>query len=160
MSAKQYRLQECGELPEFQELKRSKTAKVYEVEGYGFIQPGEKPVRKHEEDDLTEEVAKYCEVLLLQKKITAFSHVPQETFTKSWGIKAKNKRMGVKPGVPDMLIVYPHNVLFLELKKEKGGVVSESQKHWIEALSATGVVTAVVAKGWLEAKQAIDSLLE
>jgi len=119
-----------------------------------------KKVRNHEEDDLTKQVAEYCELLMAQGKVTAFSHIPASTFTKSWAVKNKNAAMGVRAGVPDMLIVFPTKVLFLELKRLKGGVVSEAQKCWIDALSATGKVTAVVAAGWDQAKQAIDSLLE
>lgn len=119
-----------------------------------------KPARKHEEDDLTIQVAEYCELLLLQKKITAFSHIPQETFTKSWGVKRKNTAMGVRSGVPDMLIVYPTKVLFLELKKEKGGVVSPAQDQWLQALRGTGKVFAAVARGWTEAERVINGLLE
>lgn len=126
--------------------------------------------RNHEEDDITIQVTEYLEVLLLQKKITAFSHIPQETFTKSWVTKNKNKAMGVRAGVPDMLIVFPHCILFLELKRLKGGVVSEAQKAWIEAINkvAAGTayaqgrsqVSAVVACGFDEAKTAIDNLLD
>lgn len=125
----------------------------------------QKKFRNHEEDDITVQVAEYCEVLLLQKKITAFSHIPQETFTKSWVTKNKNKAMGVRPGVPDMLIVFPDKVLFLELKRLKGGVVSEAQKVWHNALNAVadangGVVFSGVAYGFDGAKTAIDNLLE
>ena len=120
--------------------------------------------RNHEEDDITIQVAEYCELLLLQKKITAFSHIPQETFTKSWVTKNKNKAMGVRSGVPDMLIVFPDAVLFLELKRLKGGVVSEAQKAWLTALNGVadangGVVFSGVARGFDEAKTAIDNLL-
>lgn len=130
--------------------------------------PEVKKLRNHEEDDITVQVAEYCEVLLLQKKITAFSHIPQETFTKSWVTKNKNKAMGVRPGVPDMLIVFPDKVLFLELKRLNGGVVSEAQRVWIEALnkvrlegeSGKGSVFATIAHGFDEAKSAIDYFLE
>ena len=121
--------------------------------------PFAKKIRNHEEDDLTIQVTNYLEELLLKRKIKVFSHVPQETFTKSWVTKNKNKAMGVRSGVPDMLIVFPHSVLFLELKRLKGGVVSQAQATWLEALSATGKVTAKVACGWDQAKEAIDAEL-
>lgn len=143
MSAKAYREMIGMELPQFQ------------VDFTGVRVP-----RKHEEDDLTIMVADYCQLLITQGKVVEFSHIPQETFTKSWGTKRKNKAMGVRSGVPDMLIVYPKAILFLELKKEKGGVLSPFQVRWLDALSATGKVTAVCAAGWVEAKAAIDKLLD
>lgn len=124
-----------------------------------------KKVRNHEEDDVTKQVTEYLEVLKLQGKVVLFSHVPQETFTKSWVTKKKNKEMGVRAGVPDMLIVYPDRVLFLELKRLKGGVLSDAQKAWIEALNAVQIpsmaaghqyVVAKVACGFDEAKEIID----
>lgn len=105
---------------------------------------------------LTYQVADYLALLVQMKRVVCYAHIPQETYTKSWGIKMKNKKMGVHAGVPDMLIVYPHIVLFLELKREKGGTVSAEQKSWIVALQEAGV-EARIAKGWDEAKQIIDS---
>lgn len=71
-----------------------------------------------------------------------FSHVPSETFTKSWRQKTKNKQMGVRKGVPDYLIIIPADrsktekaeVVFLEVKREKGGRLSTEQKEWIAGL--------------------------
>lgn len=47
------------------------------------------------------------------------------------------KRSGVMAGIPDLMIPVAcgkWHGLFLEMKKEKGGIVSESQKYWIEIL--------------------------
>lgn len=85
------------------------------------------------EDDVTKQVAQYLDLLMVQNKVLEYSHVPQETFTRSWGIKMKNKAMGVRAGVPDMIILFPKGVLFLELKREKRGKVSEAQERWIQA---------------------------
>lgn len=125
-----------------------------------------KPARKNEEDVLTKQVTNYLEGLRMSGKVKCYSHIPSSTYTESWSQKNKNKAMGVRPGVPDMLIVTPDRVLFLELKKEKGGVVSIYQKEWIEAINyiakgtayAQGIsqVVAKVAHGWDEAKQEID----
>lgn len=120
-----------------------------------------KKPRNDEEDQITIQVAEYCELLMVQKKIRCYSHIPQETFTKSWATKNKNKAMGVRAGVPDMLIVYPNKVLFLELKRLKGGKVSEAQQAWIEALTCvSGNVYAAIAAGFDAAKREIDDLLE
>lgn len=128
-----------------------------------FAAVGGKKPRAHEEDDLTKEVAKYLHTLLEEGKIAEFAHIPQETYTKSWMIKRKNKAMGVRPGVPDMIVVYPGTVLFLELKRAKGGVLSPTQAKWLDALSGAGKdggrIVAKLARGWDEAKAAIDELL-
>ena len=126
------------------------------------LRAASKPVpkkRKHEEDDLTIAVTNYCEGLKLAGKVIIFSHIPASTYTKYWTVKKKNTAMGVRPGVPDMLIVFPNQVLFLELKREKGGVVSAYQQQWLDALSATGKVVAKVAHGWAEAHKIIDSIV-
>lgn len=122
------------------------------------ITPSKKPM-KHEEDDLTIAVANYLEALKIAGKVQLYSHIPASTYTRSWSAKSKNKEMGVRAGVPDVLVVYPHEVLFLELKREDGGKVSEFQKEWIFALNSTGKVHAKVASGWVQAKNVIDSFL-
>jgi len=114
--------------------------------------------RSNEEDELTKAIANYLEGLIKKKKVVCFSHIPNSTYTKYWGVKTKNKAMGVRPGVPDMLIVFPSDILFLELKREKGGVVRDTQKRWIEALVGTGKVHACVAEGEEEAKKVIDEI--
>jgi hypothetical protein len=120
----------------------------------------DKPKRAHEEHDITKAVVSYLEILKQAGKVVVYTHVPQETFTKNWGIKMKNKAMGVRAGVPDMIIVFKYGILFLELKRLKGSVTSEAQKEWIEALNATsgpgGLVLATVVKGFVEAKSIID----
>lgn len=112
------------------------------------------------EDQVQYQVIEYLELLQNQGKVILFSHVPSSTFTKSWSVKARNKRLGVRPGVPDLIIVLPYKVLFLELKREKGGVLSEHQKNWISSLEqVSGNVFVSVAKGFDEAKTAIDKLV-
>lgn len=124
-----------------------------------------KKERKHEEDDLTMQVTDYLETLKLQKKVLVFSHIPQETFTKSWVTKKKNKAMGVRSGVPDMVIVFTRYVLFLELKKEKGGILSDAQLDWnvalhhIEDSREDSPVRYALSRGWAEAKKAIDQFI-
>ncbi len=100
----------------------------------------------------------YLDILVIQKKVLIYSHIPSETYTKSWSVKLKNKRMGVSSGVPDYLIVFPHKIIFIELKREKGGVLSQSQKVWIDALNKAST-EAYVCKGFTEAKEVIDQCL-
>lgn len=103
-------------------------------------------------------LVEYLNILVSQKKVVCFSHIPQETFTKSWKTKRKNKQEGVHSGVPDYIIVIPSNIFFIEMKRVKGSVTSQAQKDWIEALNTAGV-PAFVAKGFDQAKSIIDTEL-
>ena len=71
------------------------------------------------------------------------------------------KAQGVKSGVPDMCLPVARNGyhgLYIELKRQKGGTVSETQKSWITALAGQGY-KAVVCKGAEEAIGTIKNYL-
>lgn len=97
----------------------------------------------------------YLELLKMQGKVVVFSHTANETYTKSWKQKRKNKEMGVRSGVPDYIIVTPKKVLFIEMKRTKGGVISDTQKKWVSALEATKTACKV-CYGFDEAKLFLD----
>lgn len=103
------------------------------------------------EDDECYALVDYLERLKGQGKVLLFSHIPQETYTKSWGVKMKNKRLGVRSGVPDYIIVTPKKTVWIEMKRMKGGKVSLAQKEWVEALE-----NAHVCCGFDEARKIID----
>ena len=103
-------------------------------------------------------LATYLELLKTQGKILGYTHIPQETFTKNWGTKMKNKRMGVKPGIPDYLIITHTKILFLEMKRKTGGSVKPDQKIWLELLKDKETLTAV-GKGFDQAKLIIDKIV-
>ena len=89
-----------------------------------------------------------------------FAKIPNETFTRSWNQKRKNKIEGVSAGVPDYLICLPNKgLIFLELKRTKGGLVSEAQKEWINLLNTIDNVEAVVCKGAEESINLIKQFL-
>lgn len=74
---------------------------------------------------------------------------------------ARLKAEGVRAGVPDMFLAVPRQNapgLFLELKKQKGGRVSENQKTMHEALSQAGYPVCI-CRGWGEAKRAIEDYI-
>lgn len=110
------------------------------------------------EDNESYALASYLELLQGSGKIEVYSHVPHETYTTSWAVKMKNKRKGVKKGVPDYIIVTKSTVLFIELKIVKGGTVSVEQKNWIETLNGKSCV-AQIANGLFEAKNIIEKYL-
>ena len=77
------------------------------------------------------------------------------------GTARKLKAEGVKAGVPDIFL--PHAAgdwlgLFLELKRLKGGKMSETQQNWTRKLREAGY-RVETCKGWVEASEAILAYL-
>jgi len=69
----------------------------------------------------------------------------------------KFKRCGVQPGIPDLCIPIPsgsYHGLYIELKRIKGGRISDSQIYWLTFLREKGYY-AEVANGCQEAKEII-----
>lgn len=76
-------------------------------------------------------------------------------------VAAKLKAEGVRAGVPDLFLAARRSGfggLFIEMKKPKGGRVSDNQKTMITLLEEQGY-KAIVCKGWIEAKQHIENYL-
>ncbi len=72
------------------------------------------------------------------------------------------KSEGVKSGVPDIFLPYPvgmYHGLYIEMKRTRGGMKSESQKRWLEYLNKVGYL-AVVCKGYEQAREIILRYLE
>lgn len=72
------------------------------------------------------------------------------------------KAEGVRAGAPDLFLAYPnngHGGLFIEMKKTKGGHVSDAQKAYHALLASCGYMVAV-CHGWLEAKTSIETYLK
>ena len=65
---------------------------------------------------------------------------------------ASLKAEGVTPGVPDLFV--PEWLLWVEMKRETGGVVSPVQKDWISYLEGIGH-RVIVGKGFEDAKRQI-----
>lgn len=60
-------------------------------------------------------------------------------------VAAKLKWAGVKPGVPDVVIVWRGRAIFIELKAHKG-TLSDAQKEMQERLVLSGAVVFEVAR--------------
>jgi len=86
----------------------------------------------------------------LELKGYLFTAIPNSTFTTSWNQKRKNRAMGLRAGLPDMIVIANNKVMFVEMKRIKRSVTSAEQKKWIEALNSAGV-PAKVCKGCIEA---------
>lgn len=71
------------------------------------------------------------------------------------------KAMGVKPGVPDVFLDVPRggfHGLRIEMKRRRGGVLSDEQAEWLDYYNANGY-RAVVCYGWDEARMEIEDYL-
>ena len=94
------------------------------------------------------------------KRLQFLFHIPNESVGgQGWLIR--NRQMGVKAGVPDLFYPVPmqgYHGLFIEMKAEKGRL-SSSQVKWIQALTQLGY-KVVVAKGWEQAKEALQEYTE
>lgn len=70
------------------------------------------------------------------------------------------KAEGVKSGIPDLCCIFPNGVIiWVEMKKEKGGTVSEEQKAVHEQFEAMGQAV-IIGKGWEDAKEKLQSHLK
>jgi 5'-3' exonuclease len=81
-------------------------------------------------------VVQYCDLLGYPR-----FRVPNETYTKSWSQKRKNKELGVSSGVPDLFVVVNKRLIGIEMKRIKRSSTSQSQLEWIAELNAAGVET-------------------
>lgn len=92
----------------------------------------------------------------------------QSTYTDSWKALNQNKMAGVVRGFPDLAVIidgkyredYKSKLVFVEMKRTKGGVVSKEQKEWLLALSHCYGVSAMACKGFEEAKKYIEYFME
>ena len=74
---------------------------------------------------------------------------------------ARFKAMGVKAGVPDIFLPVArkgYHGLFIEMKRLRGGRLSDAQRGWIEALKRCGY-RAEVCHGWEAASEVILTYL-
>lgn len=89
-----------------------------------------------------------------------FTSVPNSTYTTSWKQKTHNKATGLRPGFPDMVVALPGiGLACIELKRRKGGVVSQFQKDWIATLNQCPGVEARVCLGADEAIAFLQELV-
>ena len=65
------------------------------------------------------------------------------------------KAEGVTPGVPDLFV--PEWLLWVEMKREAGGIVSPVQREWIQYLESIGH-RVIVCRGFEDAKRQILDL--
>ena len=102
-----------------------------------------------------------AQYLLLMKrlgKIRLYTHLGQEVgYTNNWAKRMWRAKEGLTKGFPDYVVITNSHILFLELKRTKGGTVSQEQKEWITELGFYG--TAVICHGFDAAKKLIEECL-
>ncbi len=111
-----------------------------------------------------EEMITFVDFLEIQKNlgnVLAFTHIPNSTFTKSWKQKMTNWKMGLRKGFPDMLIITATgHLVAVEMKRIRGGQVSEEQREWIAALKKCAPsVHAKICKGAMKAIEFVEEYL-
>ena len=77
-------------------------------------------------------------------------------------VARKLKAEGVKAGVPDIFLPAArggYHGLYIEMKRAKGGTESAEQKDFRELMISEGY-KAVVCRGWVKAKDEIESYLK
>lgn len=110
------------------------------------------------EDDECYTLAEYLDVLSTQGKVEVYTHTANETYTKSWKQKRRNTRIGVRPGIPDYVIVTHSTVLFVEMKRTTSGQLSQPQRVWLKSLDGKPV-KATMCRGFDEAKEFISKYI-
>ena len=92
--------------------------------------------------------------------IVNFTHVKNENYgpKQKWK-KLADMHMGVRRGVPDYIVLTTKGLVFIEMKRQKGGTLSPKQKQWLMQLREYGKVTAIECKGFPEAKNALTRFI-
>ena len=99
-------------------------------------------------------VVSWCDV-----KSIPIVHIPNEG-KRSVGYAARLKRMGLRPGFPDLFIPLARGIyhgLFIEMKYA-GGRASGAQEGWLRLLSREGYAVSI-CYGFDEAKRIIEKYL-
>lgn len=109
------------------------------------------------EDDEEHAVSDYCDL-----KKWKHTHFSNETYTTSWKQKQKMRYLGVHSGIPDHIVLIPNRVggfytVFVEMKRQKGGTISDEQYKWVHALICAGNY-ATVCEGAEEAIKYLDAI--
>jgi hypothetical protein len=108
---------------------------------------------------LTEDQEQINLVAYLEIRGLKFTAIPNHTYNPNFSQQIKNKRLGLRKGLPDMLVVLPSiGLIFIELKRTKGSTTSPEQRSWIAALNTCPGVEARVCKGAAEAIAFIEEL--
>lgn len=102
----------------------------------------------------TEDAEHMAVVRALRAKGIPFWHTPNEIWTQSIKQKVRSKALGTQSGIPDLFVCFPGQIVGIEMKRKKGGVVSPTQKYWAQILEQCNI-PVWVAHGYEEAMEVI-----
>jgi hypothetical protein len=114
---------------------------------------------EHIPTESTEQMMFFKWLRVALPRLIAF-HVPNGG-KRSLRTAVRLKREGVTTGIPDIVIAKPCGIysgMYIELKRTKGGALSEAQKDMIRELKAEGYYVAV-CRGFEEARQELIAYL-
>lgn len=147
-------------LPHLRFLRRGWSLPAFQRKTPGRVRPTAKRVRKVDADNpvlMTEHEAQREFVKWFRKTLSGvriFSIPNGGGRSKSQG--ARLKAEGVSRGVPDLFC--PELYLWVEMKREKGGVVSSDQRDWLEYLESLGYAV-MICRGLEDAKKQVLDFL-
>jgi len=100
----------------------------------------------------------------LEAKGILFCGFPNNLWTSSWAQKAEQKFLGLQSGFPDLICLVPcrdglTRLVFVEMKRVKGGTLRDDQKAWLAALQGCEEVEAACCKGAAEAIALIEAVM-
>lgn len=101
--------------------------------------------------------------LMLHKypELALMYHIPNEG-KRSLATGGRLKAMGLKKGVPDICLPVPrgkYHGLYVEMKREIGGKLTEDQYNWLKALDGQGYAVTL-CHGWRKAAVEIETYLK
>lgn len=109
---------------------------------------------------LSEDAEQIAFVQYLEARNLKFTATVNHTYTTSWKQKNHNKSIGLRAGIPDLIVVLPGvGLAFIEMKRTKNSTTTPEQKAWIEALNTCPGVEARICKGAEVAIAFIEELL-
>ena len=119
------------------------------------------PLESHEQITL---------VQWLEIKELKFTAIPNSTYTQHMSVKLRNMREGVRAGFPDLIVLIAPDqakdgtgrMLCIEMKRIKGGVVSQVQKEWAKAINGLDIpnIESIIAHGSAEAIDYITKIIK
>ena len=121
-----------------------------------------KAVRKARTDVPREDWEQMKFVKWAKKRGYKVSHIPSGTYSAHYSVRNANKATGLAKGVPDVLLILPGKLCFVEMKRARKSysTVSKEQKEWLKALDVINGVYAFVAYGYIEAIEKIEKILD
>jgi hypothetical protein len=99
---------------------------------------------------LSEDHEQMVFITYLEQRGLRFTAIPNNTYSPHISVKVRNKRMGLRAGFPDMVVVVPGvGLACVEMKRAKSppSATSPEQLEWIDALNTCPGVEARVCKG-------------